>query len=281
MRGRVASWCLAMALCSTGIAQEPIELTLRQRQPDGQGGWIVKEQPTKWDPAKTAIILCDFWDDHWCKGAARRVGELAPRVDRVLKAMRDRGVFVIHAPSDTMAFYDGTPQRKLAQSAPAADAKVPLQRWCGLNEIREGKLPIDDSDGGCDDDPPCPQGSPWTRQHPAVEIAEGDAITDSEEAYNLLQQRGIEHVLVLGVHTNMCVLGRSFAIRQLEYQGKDVVLIRDLTDTMYNSRMPPKVSHFDGTNLMIEHIEKHWCPTITSDQLIGGERFRFKGAPTN
>lgn len=39
--------------------------------------------------------------------------------------------------------------------------------------------------------------------------------------------------------------------------------------------MAPHVSHFEGTRRVIEHIERHVCPTITSDQLLGGEPFRF------
>jgi len=27
---------------------------------------------------------------------------------------------------------------------------------------------------------------------------------------------------------------------------------------------------------MIAHIERHWCPTLTSDQLVGGTPFRFR-----
>ena len=91
-----------------------------------------------------------------------------------------------------------------------------------------------------------------------------------------MKQRGIDNVMVMGVHTNMCVLGRPFSIRQLTYQDQNVVLVRDLTDTMYNPRMPPYVSHFSGTDLVVDHIEKHWCPTMTSNQLVGGKPFRFK-----
>jgi len=46
---------------------------------------------------------------------------------------------------------------------------------------------------------------------------------------------------------------------------------------MYNPKMEPYVSHFKGTELIIEYIEKYVCPTITSDQVIGGNVFRFKG----
>jgi len=59
--------------------------------------------------------------------------------------------------------------------------------------------------------------------------------------------------------------------------GKNVALVRDLTDTMYNPERWPNVSHFQGTELIVEHIEKFVCPTITSEQIAGGDPFRFKG----
>jgi lysophospholipase L1-like esterase len=60
--------------------------------------------------------------------------------------------------------------------------------------------------------------------------------------------------------------------------GKHVVLMRDMTDTMYNPACWPFVSHTRGTALFIQHVEKHICPTITSDQFIGGKPFIFSDA---
>jgi site-specific DNA recombinase len=71
-------------------------------------------------------------------------------------------------------------------------------------------------------------------------------------------------------HMNMCVLGRSFAIRQMTRWAIQCVLVRDLTDTMYNPRMRPFVSHDEGTALVVEHIERHWCPTTLSEEIVGG-----------
>ena len=65
----------------------------------------------------------------------------------------------------------------------------------------------------------------------------------------------------------MCVLNRSFAIKRMVRWGFDAVLARDLTDAMYNPMRPPYVSHEAGTRLIIEYIEKHWCPTMTSDDI--------------
>ena len=238
--------------------------------------WHVVEKTVHWEPKNTAIVICDMWDRHWCAGATRRVAEMAPRLNEVVRKARERGVFIIHCPSDTMKFYEDAPGRKLARLAPVAQPKVPLQRWCSLDQAREGVLPIDDSDGGCDDWPQCKHPPyPWTRQIDTIEVKDGDAITDSAEAYYLMQQRGIDNVIVMGVHLNMCVLGRPFSIRQMVNQGKNVLLLRDMTDTMYNSRKPPYVPHCVGTDLMIQHVEKYWCPTISSVAFLGGEEFRF------
>jgi len=174
-----------------------------------------------------------------------------------------------------MKFYADTPQRKMAQSAPVAIPKVPLKNWCYLDTAKESPLPIDDSDGGCDDWPQCKNYKAWKQEIPAITIAKGDAVTDSAEAYYLMEQRGIENVIVMGVHLNMCVLGRPFSIRQMVAQGKHVYLMRDMTDTMYNSRQRPFVPHCVGTELMITHVEKFWCPTLTSTDFVGKPAFRF------
>lgn len=244
----------------------------------------VKQETVEWDPKKTALIICDMWDNHWCKGAARRVEELAVPMNQVINEARRRGVFIIHAPSTTVDFYKDTPQRKRALDAPFSKTLSPLATierwgtaWCYPNPDSEGELPIDDTDMGCDCETKCEIVPPWTRQIKTIEIAEPDAITDNgQETFNLLAERGINNVMIMGVHLNMCVLGRPFAIRQLVTQGKNVVLIRDMTDTMYNSKMKPFVNHFAGTDLVVSHIEKVWCPTILSTDIVGGKPFKFR-----
>jgi type 1 glutamine amidotransferase/nicotinamidase-related amidase len=275
----VALSCLGFLLIGLlGQADEALTLHARSRvpKPSDNGEFQVVEQVVRWEAGKTALVICDMWDHHWCRGASARVAEMAPRMNDVVRVARQRGVLILHCPSETMAFYTNTPQRRLAQAAPPATPRVPLQGWCGLDPTREPPLPIDDSDGGCDDWPPCPTGHPWTREIETIDVRENDAVTDSAEAYNLMEQRGIENVIVMGVHLNMCVLGRPFSIRQMVREGKHVLLVRDLTDTMYNSRKRPFVSHYIGTDRMVEHVEKYWCPSITSADFAGGAPFHFK-----
>lgn len=279
MLARILS--ILLALTTTALA-EPLTLHTRSRvEPvKGSGHFLPVEKAVTWEASKTAIIICDMWDKHWCKGATERVGEMAPVMNKTVQEARKRGVFIIHAPSETMEFYKDTPQRKRAQEAPLAKTDEALGKWRSLDRSSEGSLPIDDSDGGCDDIPRCKGGPPypWKRQIAAIEIAPEDAITDKgQEVYNLLQQRGIDNLIVMGVHANMCVLGRSFAIRQMVKLGKNVVLMRDHTDTMYCSRMSPFVNHFRGNDLVVEHIEKYWCPSVTSSDITGKPVFEFQG----
>jgi hypothetical protein len=71
----------------------------------------------------------------------------------------------------------------------------------------------------------------------------------------------------MGVHVNMCVLNRTFAIKKMTNWGIRCLLVRDLTDSMYDPKDRPYVSHDRGTELVVEHIEKYWCPTTTSGEL--------------
>src|SRR5207237_1209331 len=116
----------------------------------------------------------------------------------------------------------------LAHQSNPPGAMVIGTRWRKpSNGNPNGPRCIDDSDGGCDDLPQCKGGSPWTHEIDALEIKEGDAVTDSAEAYYLMQQRGITNLIVLGVHGNMCVLGRPFSIRQMVHRAENVVFMRD------------------------------------------------------
>jgi hypothetical protein len=177
---RLALLFLAM---TASLLAEPLTLTLRSRaKADG----AISEKTQTWDPAKTAIIVCDMWDDHWCRSAARRVTELAEPMNAMLATARKKGIFIIHAPSSVTEFYKGTPQRRLAQTAPFAKTPVPLATsprwgtaWCWTDPKREAVLPVDDSDMGCScTDRKCEIVPPWKRQHAGIELQEGDALTD-------------------------------------------------------------------------------------------------------
>ncbi len=274
-------------------AAEPMTLQLRHRTETapqtGRFHTLIREE--EWDPAKTAVIVCDVWDYHHCSNAVQRLTEFGPRLNELVANARERGMTIIHSPSDCMPSYVDHPARKRAMETPKS-TKLPadIQSWCSKIPSEEAAIyPIDQSDGGEDDEKEqhakwakelAALGRnpklPWKQQAAFIQIDEAkDFITDKgDEVWSILESRGIENVILTGVHTNMCVLGRPFGLRQMARNGKKVALVRDMTDTMYNPQRWPFVSHFTGTDLIIEHVEKFVAPTITSDQFLGGTAFR-------
>src|SRR4051812_38421053 len=106
MRHRIV-FLLLLVACATAInAAEEIRFAARSRTP---GQFATKEESRAWDASKTAVVICDMWDKHWCAGATGRVGEMAPRMNEVVAAMRAKGALIVHCPSDTMSFYKDTP----------------------------------------------------------------------------------------------------------------------------------------------------------------------------
>ena len=290
-----AAFAIGLAVWPASAGALDFTLQKRMENQAGSGDYRIVSTRETWNPRQTAVIVCDMWDLHHCKNAVRRVQEMAPRMNQVLAKARAQGAFIIHAPSSCMKPYEGQPARERAKVAPkAANLPPDIGSWCKQIPAEEkGQYPIDQTDGGEDDDPAehaqwaeelkakgLNPRAPWTRQIDVLKIHDDDAISDSGvEVWNLLEQRGIRNVILLGVHVNMCVSGRPFGLRQMAKNGKNVVLMRDMTDSMYNPKMRPFVDHYRGTELFIEHIEKFICPTITSDQLLGGKPLTFAGDP--
>ena len=276
-----------------------LEFSLKLQRPTSSdpSKFTVVNRDEKWTPNETAIVVCDVWDYHHSPNAVARLQQLLPRLDAVLKSARGKGVTIIHAPSDCMAAYQKHPARRRAIAAPhAKDQPADIDSWCSAIPAEEkAAYPIDQSDGGEDDDRSVHAewakklvkmgrnpNMPWQRQNAGITIdSQKDYISDrGDEVWNILNQQKIKNVVLTGVHTNMCVLGRPFGLRQMARNGKNVVLMRDMTDTMYNPARWPYVSHFEGTRRVISHIERFVCPTMTSDQWIGGTPFRFEGDKT-
>lgn len=276
-----------IGITTLNIQAETLDLTLRNSVDS-----VHNFEKVKWNSHEVAIVICDMWDSHHSITAVRRVNEFAPRLNEVIKSLRDSGATIIHSPSDCMPSYEDHDARKRALAVPiASELPKNISSWCHkIPQEEEASYPIDQSDGGEDEgqfennqwavrlkaegrNP----GTPWLHQNSALEIFSKDYVaSEGEVVWNILKHKDIKNVILAGVHTNMCVLGRPFGLRQMVRCGMNTVLLRDETDVMYNPKKWPYVSHFTGLDLVIRHIEENVCSTITSDQLIGGEPFRFR-----
>ena len=242
------------------------QLHFRQQQftldDRGYNMWKIRERIQTCPAHRSAILLCDVWDNHPFRGAVERLEAMIPRMNAVVAAARQKGAIIIHAPSDTMGYYANSPARERILSLPPIDPPPDLEHDDPPLpfEAKENRSDTGETEGKRN----------WKRQNPGIEIDEDlDVISDNgEEVYSFLKHRGIEWLLIMGVHTTMCILHRSFAVKQMVRWGVQVALIRDLTDSIYNPALPPYVSHEEGTQLAVGFIEKFWCPSLHSDDLI-------------
>ena len=199
---------------------------------------------------------------------------MAPRMNQVVSAARNRGVMIFHCPSDTMKYYEGRPERLRMQRAPMVSSPIPIKATVQSPDERSS-FPIA---GGCSDPiykeyvgpgPSTTRGNyPWEREHSAIDIVGFDGISENgQEIYNYCKREGIVNLAIMGVHTNTCILDRSFGIRMMTRVGFNMVLVRDLTDAGYDPRRRPFVSEARGTELVVEHIERNFCPSVLSEDL--------------
>jgi nicotinamidase-related amidase len=235
------------------------------RDERGCAYWKLVNENVEINPEKTALLICDMWNRHWAKGATLRVGELAPRINKLISFFRGKGMLVIHAPSDTMEFYKGHPAReRLLSSVSSMPAGFKDDRE--IVEVKEHPLPIDDSDQGSDTGEDQDQAKiVWVRENEKIDIDnEKDIIAgdEGELIRSYLRFKGINKILFTGVHTNMCILTwRTFGMVPMLRRDFQTILLESYTDAMYNPGRPPYVSHNEGTRLVCSYIRKFYAPT--------------------
>lgn len=83
--------------------------------------WDAVFVPKKFPVPETALLVSDVRDRHWCNGAEERCAALAEWIGPAVSEARSNGVQVIHAPTGTMDFYEGSRQRRRIADAPPAE----------------------------------------------------------------------------------------------------------------------------------------------------------------
>lgn len=275
----ICSIMLACMFCTTesSASGKNIQVHMRERVISGSDGhgFIIEKRNEVWNPRETAIIISDMWDKHWCDCATERVSELAPAMDEMLCVARAMGITIVHAPSDCMDYYVDFPGRKRAVKY-YDESVAALVDGSKLPTENDALWPFDPNDEGCQNPDNYPH-RVWNKQIDLLTIIDDDLISDSgAEIVPYFKKHGIKNVILVGVHTNMCVMHRSFGLRAMKRMGMNVVLMRDMTDLMYNPQKYPYTTHFGGLELMVEYIEKYVAPTIISTDITGEEPFVFR-----
>ena len=266
---RQTNW-LVIAVLAVGIVwpvwgaeQGMLELTIQRRdssQPDAdpfKADVIV--ETVELDPAKTALLIIDAWDYHWCSTACNRLGgALADRENKATRAARQLGITVVHSPTDCSNGHAGWPQREIMATKTALEPPAGDESLCPSAPWGMGLW-----GGGCICGGPyqCTVSYFNSRVNPDVEIGETDYISSGDrELYNLCKEKGITNLLYTGGHTNMCLVQKPEGMIKMTRLGFKCYLARDITDAFGNC------SNSEGADLTtataVAYIEKHIGPSF-------------------
>jgi nicotinamidase-related amidase len=218
------------------------------------------------NPKKTAIVVIDMWNFHWCMTASERVSSMVPRMNCVLDIARELGMQVVWNPSDVVTAYSGYPQYENAVAT--KHRQVPQVR----NPLSANfTAPV----GRC----MCGQGIHcggnygWDAMNPDLIIGDNDLISSStNEIYTLLSDRGITDIIYMGVHTNMCVFGKPGAMSSMWSAGFNCLLARDLNDAFTTYEPDKGYTPDTGTTEIDENLQKAGISNINM-----GDNFRATG----
>jgi hypothetical protein len=242
---------LVLAMFSRVVAAE-LSLTLQTRDP---ATGAIKHSAESIDPKKVGVIAVDVWNYHWCKTATMRVDAFVPRMNKALDAARSLGMTVMLCPSDVVDNYVGYPQREVIFALPKVTVPNVVNVTCP---------PVPDAGGCACGRERCAVNFGWDGMHPGLRIAETDLMPDTQaEVYAICQQRGLTHLIYVGFHTQVCLLGKPMGLKAMKSAGLQCVLARDMTDAHPGYDPARNFTPDLNTEQVIEHFEKHLAPTIS------------------
>ena len=206
------------------------------------------------DARRVGVIAVDVWNHHWCKTATMRVDAFVPRIDQALAAARAMGMTVMLCPSDVVENYAGYPQREKVLALPKVTVPRLVDATCP---------PVPDAGGCACGRERCAGNYGWDGMHPGLRIGPEDWMPDTQaEVYAICQQRGLTHLLYVGFHTQVCLLGKPMGLRAMKTAGLQCVLARDMTDAHPGYDPSRGFTPDLNTEQVVEHFEKHLAPTI-------------------
>lgn len=244
-----------LALAAAAARAEEIELTLQTRNPASGKIQLATE---KVDAKRVGVIAVDVWNFHWCKTATMRVDAIVPRMNKALDAARTLGMTVMLCPSDVVDNYVGYPQREAIFALPKFPVPSVVNVTCP---------PVPDAGGCACGRERCAVNYGWDGMHPALRIAEADLMPDTQaEVYAICKKYGLTHLIYVGFHTQVCLLGKPMGLKAMKSAGLRCVLARDMTDAHPGYDPSRNFTPDLNTEQVVEHFEKHLAPTIHFQQ---------------
>ena len=218
--------------------------------------------------SQAAVVLLDVWDRHYIIDTeARGEAVVQQKIIPLVKACREAGLQIIHAPS---------PGRNLARGHPNY---VDLVTDEELNAGKDNEWPPSEfrSKSGEYEKYAKPK-EPRDKEradrvaglvmHPDV-LPEGDepVVAYGEDLHRYCKQNGILFLFYLGFNTNACILHRDYGTLEMAKRGYDIIIVRDCTTGMESFETHDELWQ---TRVSVQILEMFGKYSVTSQELTAG-----------
>ena len=203
---------------------------------------------------ETALVLVDLWNVHFIESWIERAKQVTVDcVVPVIDAARKTGVTIVHAPSPSVAAQYPQLERHNPPQPSTPNTWPPSEFRSRSGDYNIYRGPRSQPPG---------IGIHWNKlasqlsMSAAIDIKEDEfVIATGQQLHELMEERGILHLLYAGFATNWCVLGRDYGIRSMSRYGYNIILLRDATTGV---EFPDTYENLFTTEIAIREVEQQY-----------------------
>ncbi len=203
---------------------------------------------------ETALVLVDLWNVHFIESWIERAKQVTVDcVVPVIDAARKTGMTIVHAPSPSVAAQYPQLERHNPPQPSTPNTWPPSEFRSRSGDYNIYRGPRSQPPG---------IGIHWNKlasqlsMSPAIDIKEDEfVIATGQQLHELMEERGILHLLYAGFATNWCVLGRDYGIRSMSRYGYNIILLRDATTGV---EFPDTYENLFTTEIAIREVEQQY-----------------------
>ena len=217
---------------------------------------------------KKTVVYIDMWRSHWCTYYNDREFFFTPRINEIAQRMRKVGVPVVEISLNIDSFSPNAVQRKRGKQIvkkgmnnvlETYNARAALYHKYYIPGFKDVCVYEDQTRFGKYRD------NCLTKK---IAVTDDDYFVSSfKESAEAFVGLGAKHVIVLGQHTNMCLMAVFLYCREV---GLDLIIVRDLVDGcwIYDLQKEHCKTHTEGNKAINRYFEKEFGSSILSYDLI-------------
>lgn len=240
------------------------EFIIKTRKINSSGTFFIKRSIN----LSQTVVYADMWRSHWCTYYNDREFFFTPRINEMLQRFRQLSVPVVQISMSVDAFNGNTKQRQEGRKVVAKGALDVLEKY----NAQAARYHKDYIPGFADTCVYTDQerfgkyrDNRFSKQ---IAIAEDDYFVQNfKESAESFVGLGAKHVIILGQHTNMCLMAVFLYCQQV---GLDLIIVRDLVDAcwLYKYQKKHVKNHTAGNVAVNDYFDKVIGSSVLSYDLI-------------